>query len=134
MREKLINEDLKVEFELNNENSMPTEVYNNWFTLDEKSGIVRTRYDGMPANTNTENIDYEKHREVLLGVNVLDSKTFEILETITLKIRIKDANDNAPMFDEKYHYQVSVNEDDKLTIGQERLLTKSARMNSACTR
>ena len=122
LRDKLANEDLKVEFELNSENSMPTEVYNNWFALDRKSGIVRTRYDGTPANMNIQNIDYEKHREVLLGVNVIDVKTFELLETVMLKINIKDVNDNAPVFDGKFNYEVSVNEDDKQTIGQERLL------------
>ncbi len=100
---------------------MPSEVFGNWFTLDEKSGIVRTRFDGSAA-ANTHKIDFEKHREILLSINVI--KSFDVLETVTLKINIRDLNDNEPIFDEKYNYRVSVKEDDKLTVGQERFITR----------
>lgn len=117
----MIDENSKVEFELNRENSMPTEVYTNWFTLDEKSGIVKTRYNG---DKNSENIDYEQHREVLLGVNVLDAKTFDLIETVMLKIKINDVNDNAPVFANNYNYKPMLNEDDKLSRTRDRLMTK----------
>jgi hypothetical protein len=99
---------------------MPTQVYNKWFSLDAKTGIVRT--------TNSEeqgfSIDYEKFKEVLLGVDAIDPRTLEIIETIVIKIEINDLNDNPPVFDLKYNYEVFIDEDNEQTSSQERLITK----------
>lgn len=109
----------KLIFEINKDNSMPTNVYNKWFSLDETTGIVHAR-SGDEENM----IDYEAHSEVLLGINVVDTRTFDFVETVVLKIHVQDLNDNAPIFDVKYNYNPVVNEDDKRTVSEDRLMTK----------
>ena len=108
-------------FELNGENSMPSQVYNKWFSLDENTGIVRTTFNGENVQ---QQIDYEQFKEVLLGVDVLDSKTFDLIETVLVKISINDLNDNSPSFDLKYNYEVTLDEDTNATVDMERFITK----------
>jgi hypothetical protein len=119
LSEKLIFPNNQTLFELNEENSLPTNIYNKWFSLVEDTGVVSTR-SGEPENV----IDYEAYKEVLLGINVLDRLTFDLIETVILKIQIQDLNDNAPMFDVKYNYNPVINEDDKQSVLEDRLITK----------
>ena len=61
-RLKAPNYDRKLEYKLNEKYSTPELIYSKWFKLDELSGQVLT-------NTGAEaNIDYEKHKQVLLSV------------------------------------------------------------------
>jgi hypothetical protein len=121
LREKLKKEENNIIFEFNKENSMPTQIYDQWFHLDKTTGIIRTRN----ANLNPEHqIDYEQFKEILLGIDVLDAKTEEFIENILIKINVNDLNDNVPVFDLKYNYEPSLNEDSNETMSQERLVTK----------
>lgn len=112
-----------VTFEINQEYSMPTNVFNDWFDLNKKTGVIRTRYTGGSDESN-HIIDYESYNEVLLGIDILDSKTFEKVESIVLKIEINNLNDNVPEFSLHYDYEPEIFEDNKETIAEKVFITK----------
>jgi hypothetical protein len=119
-RLKASNYDRKLEYKLNEKYSTPELIYSKWFKLDELSGQVLT-------NTGAEaNIDYEKHKQVLLSVDVFDFNfvkgKLDFIESIIVKININDLNDNAPQFDSSFAYEPSIAEDDASTVGLERLI------------
>jgi len=105
----------KILFKVNKLNSLPTQIAEKWFSLDEQTGIIET---------NSNEIDYEKFTEILLAIDILDDEDSDMIETITLKIEINDLNDNSPVFDLKYDYEPKVNEDTSDTLNEERLLAK----------
>lgn len=69
-------------------------------------------------------IDCEKSDEVLLTVSVTDSKTSTHLESLLVKVKINDLDDNLPLFEPNFSYDVKMNEDDNSTRSVERLITR----------
>ena len=104
----------KIQYRFNKLNSLPTQIAEKWFSLDEQTGLIET---------NSNEIDYEKFTEILLAIDILAEES-DLIETITFKIEINDLNDNPPVFDLKYDYEPKVNEDTSETLNEERLLAK----------
>lgn len=123
IRHQIDTEAPSVLFEINEEYSMPTNVFNEWFELDSKTGVVRTRYT-KASGKSEQIIDYESYKEVLLGIDVIDSKTFEKIESIVLKIKINNLNDNSPEFSLHYDYKPEVFEDNKESVSERVFITK----------
>lgn len=61
---------------------------------------------------------------MLLNINVTDWRTSSQLESILVKIKIDDVDDNLPIFDPNYNYDVSIKEDSSSTKDQERFITR----------
>lgn len=72
----------------------------------------------------TSEIDCEKSDEVLLTVNVTDWKTSTHLESLLVKIKINDLDDNLPLFEPNFAYDIKMDEDDNSTRSKERLVTR----------
>ena len=105
----------KLKFKFNTQNSLPTQLYNVWFQLDESTGLIRTKSSA---------IDYETCNETLLSIDVFDARTNDLIENVLVRVNILDLNDNYPIYDKSYNYEPKIAEDDSSTIQKERFITK----------
>lgn len=108
--------DINLEYKFNGEYSSPLDLYTKWFKIDSSSGIIRTQENAR--------IDCELIGEILLSVDVFDAVKHTLVENLLVKIKIRDLNDNAPVFESNYNYEPVMREDDNTTVNVERLVTK----------
>ena len=84
LAQKKIANNKKINYKLNKHNSLPTQVFDKWFSLDEQTDVIRAK---------TNEIDNEKFIEILLAIDVFDEDS-DLIETIRCKIEINETIKN----------------------------------------
>ena len=77
------------------------DTHSHWFHIDERTGLITTR----------KHIDCETDPVPQITVLAVDGGQPPLTGTATVRVTIRDVNDNEPIFDQSF-YNVSVREDD----------------------
>ena len=77
------------------------ETHSHWFQIDSRTGLITTR----------KHIDCETDPVPQITVIATDGGKPQLTGTATVRVTIRDVNDNEPIFDQSF-YNVSVREDD----------------------
>ncbi|CAL4079287.1 unnamed protein product, partial [Meganyctiphanes norvegica] len=79
------------------------ETHSNWFQIDSRTGLITTR----------TLVDCETEPVPQITVIATDSGTPQLSSSTTVKVTIRDVNDNEPIFDQSF-YNVSVKESEEI--------------------